>query len=120
MGKGLGFIILNVFAALLLIGCSGEQDNDGQIDSGQYLEAKEAAWAYVNEQGWDDNAEEDWRSAEVTEVVASHRYELFEDAYAGKEVLRIQFHDPENVIAGTPAILMDSDTNKVIGYIPGE
>ncbi|KIL51609.1 hypothetical protein KP77_11210 [Jeotgalibacillus alimentarius] len=120
MGKGLGFIVLPVFAVLMLIGCSGDQSNDSQIDSDQYLEAKETAWAFVKEQGWDDTAEEDWRSAEVTEVVASQGYTLLEDHYVGKEVLSITFQDQANVVAGTPIILVDGDTYEVIGYIPGE
>ncbi|ARK25037.1 hypothetical protein SporoP37_10515 [Sporosarcina sp. P37] len=37
-----------------------------------------------------------------------------------KEVLTVSFEDAENVVTGTPQILIDPNTYKVIGYMPTE
>ena len=40
--------------------------------------------------------------------------------YVGKEVAAVSFQDKENVVNGTPLILVDLDTNAVVGYMPSE
>lgn len=40
--------------------------------------------------------------------------------YEGREVLLVTFEDKENVVVGTPLILLDSETNHVVGYMLGE
>ncbi|MFD1738694.1 hypothetical protein ACFSCX_19425 [Bacillus salitolerans] len=91
-----------------------------EIISYNYLNIRETAWNFLKEKGWSDSAKGEWKSATVTKIIVSEEYELLDKSYDGKEVFSVQFEDKENVVASTPIILVDSDTNKVIGYIPGE
>lgn len=105
---------------LLLTGCSNDQDVGKITASDSYESVRKIAWEFIEEQGWNNTAKEDWKSAEVKMTVAVNSYELFDEAYVGKEVLAISFKDKEYVVASTSIILVDPDTNEVIGYIAGE
>ncbi|TFE00604.1 hypothetical protein [Jeotgalibacillus salarius] len=115
MKKGICYLAICTFTALILVGCASDQSK-----TQEYNEAKKAAWDFVKEEGWDNTADEDWQSAEVTEVIADQTFELLDDTFEGNEALRVSFKDKENVVTGTPLILIDPDTNEVIGYMPGE
>ncbi|MDZ5712678.1 hypothetical protein [Jeotgalibacillus haloalkalitolerans] len=120
MKKICWYLTVSTFAALMLVGCSNEQTEETKSETGQYIEAKEAAWNYVKEQNWDDTAEEDWQNAEVTEVVADQSYEVLDEHFEGETALRVTFNDKGTVLTGTPSILIDPETNAVIGYVPTE
>jgi hypothetical protein len=104
----------------MIVGCSIKQDrgNSNVIDN--YEKIREVAWEFIEEKGWDDRAIEDWKSAEVKKTIADNSYELLDKTYEGKEVLRVSFEDKENVVVGPPLILVDPNTNEVIGFMPGE
>lgn len=51
---------------------------------------------------------------------ADNSYEFLDKTYDGKEVLMVSFEDKDNVVLGTPLILVDPITNEVIGYMPSE
>lgn len=111
------FLLIVIASLFLLIGCS---NNDNVENDTEFDEIRKIAWDFVNEQGW-ITADEDWQSAEVKEVVVNQHHELFDEAYKGKTVLSVSFLDKENVlVVGTPDILVDPETGKIIGYMPGE
>ena len=83
-------------------------------------DAREVAWAFVKEKGWDKTATEDWKSAVVENTIADESYELLDKSYVGKLVLSVSFEDQGNVVVGTPEVLLDFDTHEVIGFIAGE
>ena len=91
-----------------------------EIISYNYLNIREIAWNFLKEQGWNESAEEEWKSATVTKIIVNGDYELLDKSYDGKEVLSVSFKDKENVVEGTPIILVDANRDKVIGYMPGE
>ncbi|WP_226669660.1 hypothetical protein [Metabacillus litoralis] len=97
---------------------SSKQIND--IISYNYSKIREIAWNFLEEKGWSDRAKEEWKSAKVSKIIVTKDYELLDKDYKGKEVFSVSFEDKENIIASTPIILVDADTNKVIGYMPGE
>lgn len=110
-----------MFSLLLIIGCSNgkESKNNGQTNA--YDKVREIAWEYMKDNDWDDKASGNWQSAKVTEYIVDKGYEhLLVNSYEGKEVLKISFEDKENLVVGTPAILIDPKTDKVIGYIPAD
>lgn len=119
MGKLFLCLVTGAFLALLLVGC-GSLNAGNQSEMDDYNEAREAAWAFLEERGWNDTAKENWKSAEVTTVVADGDYELLDSSYEGEEVLAVSFGEQENVAVAPPEILVDADTNKVIGYMPSE
>ena len=104
-----------MFLSMGLFGCqqSSEDENDNQ-------DIKTVAWGFIEEKGWDTNANVNWQGAKVTETIADNSYELLDSNYEGREVLSVSFEDKENVVIGTPLILVDPTTKKVIGYMPGE
>ena len=73
---------------------------------------RESAWNYIEENGWDRHSKEDWQKATVEKIIADHRYEKYE----GKEILIVILENSIN----SPIILVDPDTNQVIGHFPGE
>ena len=115
MRKLVLFLVITVFSTLMLVGCS---INQGETDS--YNEVREIAWNFVKEKGWNGTANENWHRAEVKKVVVDNNYELLDKTYEGKEVFSVSFEDKENSVVGTPLILIEPNTSKVIGYMPSE
>lgn len=70
--------------------------------------------------GWDYTSNEEWKNAKVRQTIADKSYELIDKSYIGKLVLTVSFEEQGNVVVGTPVVLVDFDTNEVIGYIQGE
>ena len=114
------YLSITTFLILLLVGCSNNQDVGNIADTDNYEKVREVAWEFIKEKGWNDTAKEGWKSAEVKKIIADNRYELLDKTYEGKEILSVSFEDKEYVVVGTPVILVDPDTNKVIGYMAGE
>ena len=83
-------------------------------------DAREVAWEFLKEKGWDYTATGDWESAVIKKTIAEEKYELIDESYVGKLVFSVTFEDQDNVVVGTPIVLVDFDTHEVIGYIPGE
>ena len=105
-----------MFLSIGLFGC--QQSSEDEIDN---QDIKTVAWEFIEEKGWDTNAKGNWQGAKVTETIADNSYELLDSNYEGREVLYLfTFEDKENVLIGTPLILVDPTTKKVIGYMPGE
>lgn len=113
------YLTLTVLSILLICGCSTKQDEGNSKGTDNY-EIRKVAWDFIEEKGWGGRAIEDWKSAEVKKTIASNSYELLDKTYEGKEVLMVSFEDQENVVVGPPLILVDPETNEVIGYMPGE
>lgn len=119
MEKMFLYLIIGFFLVILLVSCeSSTADSQSEMDG--YNEAREAAWSFINEKGWNDTAKENWRNAKVTTVVADDDYELLNSSYEGEEALTVAFEEKENAVVAPPNILVDADTNKVIGYMPSE
>ncbi|MCM3636267.1 hypothetical protein M3152_00945 [Sporosarcina luteola] len=120
MRKNFLYFAISVFSVLLLVGCTDKQTEENHNQSDSYTEVREIAWNFVKEKGWAETAIENWQSAEVTKVVVGKNYDLLNQTYEGKEALSVSFKDKENSVIGTPLILIDSDTYKVIGYMLSE
>ncbi|MGG3452301.1 YobA family protein [Domibacillus aminovorans] len=107
------YLALSLWTLFLVTGCSNNQDdvNTTNKDSDDY--AREIAWDFVKETGWDDGVKEEWQRAKVTKTIADNNYQFlgkaYKDNYEGKEALFVSFE-------GAPSILIDPNTNKVIGY----
>ena len=114
------YLVITVFSALLLVGCSENQNTENQRETDGYYEVREAAWNFVKEKGWNNTANENWQSAEVIKVIVDNNFELLDKNYEGMEVLSVSFEDKVNSVVATPLILIEPDTNKVIGYMLSE
>ncbi len=101
---------------LLTIGCVNSESSS-QIDSD---EAIQNAYDFVKEKGWDDTIVGEMENATVEESRADSKAEYIDKSYEEQEVLLVTFEDDPNSTTGTPAILVDPETLKVIGYIPSE
>ncbi|QOR64963.1 hypothetical protein IM538_14050 [Cytobacillus suaedae] len=91
-----------------------------EIFASSHLSIKEIAWNFLKEKGWNDRANDEWGKASVTKVLVNDDYELVDKSYEGKEVFSVSFEDKENTVVGTPIVLVDADTDRVIGYMPGD
>jgi hypothetical protein len=110
------FCIFNMFIVLILFGCSITSNS-----SDKYLEVKEIAWDYLVENKWESSASSDLEDVRVKKVQLQKGEGIINDtSYIGKEVLLIDFKEKENTVASPPRILIDPDSNKVIGHISGE
>ena len=114
------YLAITAFLILLLVGCSNNQDVGNINDTDSNEKVREVAWAFIEEKGWNDTAKEDWQNAKVQQIIADNSYELLDKTYEGKEILTDSFEDKENVVVGTPLILVDPNLNEVIGYMAGE
>ena len=114
------YLALGFFLVILLVGCaSSNADSQSEVDD--YNKAREAAWIFIDENGWNDTAKkENWQNAEVTTVIANSDYELLDSSYEGEEALAIVFEEKENAVVAPPKILVDAETSKVVGYMPSE
>lgn len=90
-----------------LMACSANKSATHSIDK-----VREAAWNYIEENGWDQQIKEEWQKATVKKMIADYRYKNFE----GKEILIVILENSIN----SPIILVDPETNQVLGHIPGE
>ena len=111
------FITLFVYLILLGAGCSNQFEPNKEDE---YREIKAIAWDFIQEKGWNRNAKEDWQNATVTKIVVDDDYELLDQTYEDKAVLKVSFEDIENAVIGTPSILVDPNNNEVVGYMPNE
>ncbi|MBE1554611.1 hypothetical protein [Sporosarcina limicola] len=114
------YLAITAFIILLVVSCSYNQDVGNITDTDSYEKVREVAWEFIEEKGWNDTAKEGWQSAKVKKIIADNSYELLDKTYEGKEILTVSFKDKENVVVGTPLILVDPDFNEVIGYMAGE
>ena len=114
------YLVITVFSAFLLVGCSENLNEENQVGTDGYNEVRETAWDFVKEKGWNNNANGNWQRAEVIKVLVDNKFELLDKNYEGMEVLSVSFEDKENIVVATPIILIDPDTNKVIGYMRSE
>ena len=114
------YLAITAFLIVLVVGCSNNQQIGDIPDTDSYENVRKIAWAFIAEKGWNDTATDGWKSAKVEKEIADSRYDLLDKTYEGKEVLSVSFEDKENVVIGTPLILVDPDTNEVIGYMAGE
>lgn len=100
-----------------ITGCNEVEKDTGNEQS--YDDIRKIAWDYLNEQGWSENAK-DSNSAVVKKIVVNDNYELIDSRFEETEAWSVSFVDKDNVLVGTPTILVDPTTNKVIGHMPGE
>lgn len=115
------FFAIVFFSLFIIFGCSNNDLKNPPVTE-SYNDVKEVAWKFVLDNGWHTTAKGNWEEATVLTMLINndYTYELFDASYKGKEALAVSFENQENVVTGTPVILVDPTTKKVIGYIPGE
>lgn len=119
-------IAFAVLLLIMLVGCSANpnvedsSNNENRIVSDEFNEIRKIAWDFIEEMGWDKHTEGAWESADVQAIVVGENYELLDHSYKGKEVLEGSFVDVADTLVGTPEILVDPETGKVVGYMLGE
>ena len=115
----LKLLVLTILLCLIA-GCSTTEDTVKDTNEDGYELVRKAAWEYIQKKGWSESAIGNWQSANVDIIKADGNYEMLDTRYVGSEVAAVSFHDKENVVVGTPLILVDPETNEVVGYMPNE
>ncbi|QFG01212.1 hypothetical protein PB01_15655 [Psychrobacillus glaciei] len=110
-------IVLSIF---FIVGCTTNQEVGNANGTDSYENIRETAWNFLVEKDWTERAIEDWKTAEVEKIIARNNYAFLDENYDGKEVFAVSFEDKGKFVMGPPVILVDSDTNEVIGYILAE
>lgn len=115
-------LFLILISMCTIAGCSNSNAQSVANPSSEdgYELVRKAAWEFSQENGWSEPAKGNWQSANVELIIADENYEMLNTQYEGKEVAAVSFQDKENVVVGTPLILVDVDTNEVVGYMPSE
>jgi len=115
-------LILILISICMIAGCSNSSAQDVAKPSSEDGDGlvRKAAWEFIQEKGWSEKAKVNWQNAKVELIIADEKYEMLNTQYVGKEVAAVSFQDKENVVNGTPLILVDLDTNAVVGYMPSE
>ncbi|WP_144841274.1 hypothetical protein [Metaplanococcus flavidus] len=108
--------IFTLIMTLFLVGCG---INETTV-AGEDEEAQKAAWDYIVERDWNKNVQAGEQDVEVREVKVDSNYELLDESYIGERVLSISFEGDGKLVTEIPTIIVDSDTNEVVGYIPSE
>ncbi|KGR78030.1 hypothetical protein [Ureibacillus manganicus] len=116
------FLLIALLSTVILVSCSNEPEREEVIEArdDQYGEIRSVAWDFIQQNDWHTRADENWESAKVEKILADDRYEILDPTVEGKEVFSVSFKDIENVVVGTPQILVDPKTKKVVGYMLGE
>jgi len=83
---------------------------------GEFAQEKQAAWAFLADKGWEENAEK--RAAVMVTRNAQH-VKWVAPAKAG-EWISVSFNEKEASVIGVPVLFVDPETKKVAGYIQGE
>jgi hypothetical protein len=96
-----------------------EVNPDSEVEN-NHAHIREIAWNFLTEKGWNNRAKDDWKSAKVNKIIVNENYELLDSNYKGKVAFSVSFEDQDNTLIGTPVVLVDSHTNKVIGYMLSE
>ena len=106
----------------MIAGCSNSNAQNVAKPSSEddYELVRKVAWEFIREKGWSEPVKGKWQSAKVELLKADENYEMLDTQYEGKEVAAVSFQDKENVVIGTPLILVALDTNEVVGYMPSE
>jgi len=115
----LKLLVLTILLCLIA-GCSTTEDTMNDTNEDGFELVRKAAWEFIQEKGWSELAKGNWQSANVEIIKADGNYEMLDTRYEGKEVAAVSFQDQDNVVVGTPLILVDLETNVVVGYIPSE
>jgi len=115
-------LLLTLISICMVAGCSNSNAQNVAKPSSEdgYELVREAAWDFIQDNGWSDPVKGNWQSAKVELLIADEHYEMLDTQYEGKEVAAVSFQDKENVVIGTPLILVALDTNEVVGYMPSE
>jgi len=92
--------------------------NDSSEDG--YELVRKAAWEFIHKKGWSQSAKGNWQNAKVEIIITDQSYELLDTQYEGKQVASVSFQDKDNVVVGTPLILVDLDSHEVVGYMHSE
>lgn len=96
---------------------------DEWLKEGEVLEEQELlhkAWETLRQQGWRDTAKGNLRQGKITQSTAGDDIEWFNESYKGERVHVVQFEDIQNVVTGTPKIVLDGKEKEVVGFIPTE
>ena len=122
MNRRYSILFLTLLSILILVGCTNEPESDDLIENPDdpYGEICAVAWDFIQQNNWHTRADENWESAKVETIIADHRYEILDPTVEGKEVFRVSFKDREDVLVGTPLILVNPQTNEVVGYLLSE
>ena len=113
-------LMLKLFLILISIctiaGCSNSNAQNVAKPPSEdgYELVRKAAWEFIQEKGWSEPAKGNWQNAKVELIIADEKYEMLNTQYEGKEVAAVSFPDKENVVVGTPSILVDVDTIEVV------
>jgi nitrous oxide reductase accessory protein NosL len=115
-------LLLTLILIYMLAGCSNSNAQNVAKPTSEdgYELVRKAAWDFIQDNGWSEPVKEDWQSAKVELVKVDENYEMLDSQYVGKEVAAVSFQDKENVVIGTPLILVDLETKEVVGYMPSE
>lgn len=83
----LKYLLLTVFSIVLIVGCSNKPVIENANDIDIYGEVKAAAWNFLHEEGWQDQAKDDFQSAKVEKAIANTNYILLDKTNDGKNKL---------------------------------
>ncbi|WP_391117234.1 hypothetical protein [Psychrobacillus sp. L3] len=109
-----------VLSIFFIVGCSSKQEIGNTNSTDSYENIREIAWNFLVENDWTERAIVNWKTAEVEKIIARNNYAFLDENYDGKDVLAVSFEDKGKFVVGPPVILVDPDTNEVIGYILAE
>jgi outer membrane murein-binding lipoprotein Lpp len=113
-------LVIIILSLFFIVGCLSNQGIEEITGQDHYENARKIAWEFLAEKKWNARAKDNWQTAKVEKTIANNQYDLMDKTYEGREVLVVTFEDEENVVVGTPLILLDSDTNHVVGYMLSE
>ncbi|MBE1556561.1 hypothetical protein [Sporosarcina limicola] len=125
MNKSLFFLMILSCLLISLTGCATKGNNAGitseiSSENPQYTEQIEAARKYIIKNNWGTQNSVKTNTAVVSNHTVDSLDEVLSKKYVGKIVYKVSFEDEPNTVTGLPVVLIDKDSNNVIGYIPSE
>lgn len=106
------------FAIFMLVGCT-QPSSLSSMPPDDEKAIINSAIEYLNNMEWLPT-DEDGKQATIQSITVDDRYELVDSRFEGTSAWLVTFPSDSQRTVEIPQVLVESESNKVIGYMPSE
>lgn len=106
------------FAIFMLVGCTQPSSLSSMPPDDEKVIINHAI-EYLNNMDWLPN-DEDGKQATIQSITVDDRYELVDSSFEGTRAWLVTFPSDSQRTIEIPQVLVESESNEVIGYLPSE
>ncbi|WP_214761479.1 hypothetical protein [Exiguobacterium sp. s129] len=106
------------FTIFMLVGCT-QSSTSSAIPPDDEKVIINHAIEYLNNMDWLPT-DEDGKQATIQSITVDNRFELIDSRFEGSRAWLVTFPSDSQRTVETPQVLVESESNEVIGYLPSE